>query len=239
MDRNIIYDDLNAKGCQYIIRQNGNRKLNHNGQTQGFKQISRNVKLAYEYKSKRIYKSKKRTLHFSGGAVKVSLANNKKALWLVVLKEQKRGYSWYLMNNPACQTEQQAVESILEGYGLRWKIEEVHRQIKTDYHLEAIPLQRYEALKNLNALLWMAVSFLYTRLESLALEIINEPELGLINRRKLVDILRYVYYKLALALKKYSLWLKYIIRQERVLRISGSWNWHFRNIYKNFGGHSE
>ena len=202
MDRNILYDQLNTKNFHYIIRQNGNRNLIFNGKEQGLKQISRKVKLAYSYKSERIYKNKKRVLHFSGGAIKVSLPKRKKELWFVVLKEQKRGYSWYLMNHPACKTKQQAVAIVLEGYGLRWKIEELHRQIKTDYHLEAIRLQRYEALKNLNALLWMAASFLYTRLEQLVLEIITEPELGLINRRKLVDLLRFVYYKLALALKK-------------------------------------
>ncbi|MBN1408973.1 MAG: transposase [Calditrichaceae bacterium] len=202
MDRNTIYTELNAKDYQYIIRQNGNRNLIHNGKEENFKRVSRNVKLEYCYNSERIYKNKKRNLHFSGGAVKVSLPNNKKVLWLVVLKEQNRGYSWYLMNNPACQTAQLAVESVLEGYGLRWKIEEVHRQIKTDYSLEAIRLQRYEALNNLNALLWMAASFLYTRLETLVMEIITEPELGLINRKKRADLFRFVYYKLALGLKR-------------------------------------
>ena len=46
----------------------------------------------------------------------------------------------------------------------RWKIEEVHRQMKKDYALEPVRLQRYEALKTMNALPWMAHSFLYTRL---------------------------------------------------------------------------
>lgn len=209
MDRNIIYNDLNTKGYSYIIRQNGNRNLIHNGREENFKQISRRVKLRWSYKSECIYKNKKRMLYFSGGALKVSLPvrrpggpNRKKELWLVVLKEERRGYSWYSMNNPACLTEQQAVQAVLEGYGLRWKIEEVHRQVKTDYNLEAIRLQRYEALKNLNALMWMAVSFLYTRLEPLVADIILEPELGLINKKEIVDMFRFVYYRLAFALKR-------------------------------------
>lgn len=202
MDRNVLYDELNAADYRYIIRQNGNRNLIHNGTEQGLKQISRQVKLKRGYHSYRINKNKKRTLYFSGGAVKVSLAKRKKELWLVVLKQEGRGYSWYLMNNPACLTEKEAVETVLEGYKLRWKIEEIHRQIKTDYNLEAIRLQRYEALKTLNALMWMAVSFLYTRLEPMAVKIINEPELGLVNRKKLNDLLRFVYYKLSLAVKR-------------------------------------
>ena len=54
----------------------------------------------------------------------------------------------------------------------------------------------------MNALLWMAVSFLYTKLESLALEIIFHPELALVNRKKLNDVLHFVYYKLAEAFKR-------------------------------------
>lgn len=202
MDRNVLYDELNSADYRYIIRQNGNRNLIHNGKEQALKKISHKVKLKWEYQSFRIYKNKKRALYFSGGAVKVFLPRRKKELWLVVLKQQGHGYSWYLMNNPACLTEQDAVETVLEGYKLRWKIEEIHRQIKADYNLEAIRLQRYEALKTLNALLWMAVSFLYTRLEPMVVDIVLEPELGLVNRKKISDLLRFVYYKLSLAVKR-------------------------------------
>ena len=60
----------------------------------------------------------------------------------------------------------------MQGYGRRWKIEEVHRHVKTDYHLEAISLRRYVALKNLNFLLWVAMSFLYQHLEGLSILIL-------------------------------------------------------------------
>ena len=89
-----------------------------------------------------------------------------KDLWLVVLKEHNKGYCWHLCRLD-CDTKKEAIETAFVGYGYRWKIEEVHRQIKGDYDLEGICLQRYEALKAMNALLWAAVSFLYTRLDSL------------------------------------------------------------------------
>ena len=74
--------------------------------------------------------------------------------------------------------------------------------MKKDYTLESIRLQRYDALKTMNALLWMALSFLYTRLEPLALDIIYHPKLGLANRKKLKDMLRFIYYKLAESVKR-------------------------------------
>jgi hypothetical protein len=106
----------------------------------------------------------------------VHLTATGKLLWLVVMKKRHGAYCWLLCYFKDCSSAQAAVELAVKGYGLRWKIEEVHRQIKVDYHLEEIRLERYEALKTMNALLWMAVSFLYTRLESLALTIISLPE---------------------------------------------------------------
>ena len=95
-----------------------------------------------------------------------------------------------------------AIRKAFVGYGHRWKIEEVHRQIKMDYDLEGICLQRYDALKSMNALLWTAVSFLYTRLDTISIDIITHLELGLKNRKKWSDLIRFIYYKLAFAVKK-------------------------------------
>ena len=82
-----------------------------------------------------------------------------KKLYLVVVKE--KGYCWFLCHLP-CHSSEEAVQMAFEGYGHRWKIKEVHRQVKVDYKLEDICLQRYKALKALNAIYWSAVSFLYT-----------------------------------------------------------------------------
>jgi len=113
-----------------------------------------------------------------------------------------------------CCSAKQAVELALKGYGLRWKIENVHREIKVDYRLEVIRVERYEALKTLNALLWMAVSYLYTRLESLVLEIIFRPKLALVNSKKLKEVLRFMYYKLALAIKKI---MAHVCRYDKII----------------------
>ncbi len=202
MDRNVLYDALDERDYNYLIRQTGQRNLILNGQELPLKQISKQVKLKWEYKVTRLQKNKRREFNFKAGAIKVKRPNRNKELWLVVVRYRSGGYSWYLLSKAGCNNEQDAVRTVLEGYPLRWKIEEIHRQIKQDYHLESIRLQRYEALKTMNALMWMALSFLYTRLEPLALDIIYEPELGLVNRKRFVDLLRFIYYKLALAVRK-------------------------------------
>ena len=187
---------------QFIVRQTGTRHLFYKGPMHSFDFLTRKTKLRWTFTVERIHKNKVRKLTFDCGAIPVQLTATGKQLWLVVMKERKRGYCWLLCYFKDCQSAYAAVALALKGYGLRWKIEEVHRQIKVDYRLEAIRLERYEALKTMNALLWMAVSFLYTRLESLALAIISHAELALVNWKRLKDGLRFIYYKLAAALKR-------------------------------------
>jgi len=94
----------------------------------------------------------------SAGAVPVRLTKNGRDLWLVVSKAAGRGYTWYLAHLPSSE-EKGAVELALQGYGYRWKIEEVHRHVKEQYNWQGICLRRYVALKNMNAVFWMAMFF--------------------------------------------------------------------------------
>jgi len=187
---------------QFIVRQVGNRHLIYKNKKRSFKYLTQHTALHWTITVERIHKNKVRKLTFDCGALPVQLTATGKRLWLVVMKRRHGGYCWLLCYFKNCASAQAAVELAVRGYGLRWKIEEVHRQIKGDYHQEAIRLERYEALKTMNALLWMAVSFLYTRLENLALEIIAVLELGLVNRRNPKDLLRFKFYKLAAAVKR-------------------------------------
>ena len=54
----------------------------------------------------------------------------------------------------------------------------------------------------MNSLLWAVVSFLYTRLDNLSIDIITHIELAFKNRKKWSDLIRFIYYKLAFAVKK-------------------------------------
>jgi len=200
-DRQNIMLPLLKDNQQFIIRQVGNRDLIYTDERRPLKEISQKVKLTETYKVTQTKKNKKIQETYRCGAVQVSLPGSKKTLWLVVLKERNKGFCWLLCHLESA-TKKEAIKTAFTGYGHRWKIEEVHRQIKGDYDLEGICLQRYEALKNMNALLWAAVSFLYTRLENLSLDIIFHPQLALVNRKKMFDLLRFIHYKLALAVKK-------------------------------------
>ena len=203
-DRNQLMLPFLKDGREFIIRQTGTRDLFYEDEKLALNSINRKARRRWKVTTESMHKNKIRKVNYACGAVQVCLPNDreKTALWLVVMKREGGGYCSHLCHFKDCQTAKQAIELAVKGYGFRWKIEEVHRQIKGDYQLESICLQRYEALKTMNALLWMAVSFLYTKLDTLALQIIALPELGLINRRKLNDLLKFTYYKLASAVRK-------------------------------------
>ena len=124
----------------------------------------------------------------------------KTALWLISVTEPGKGKSWYLCYI-AAESEREAIDIAMQGYGYRWKIEEVHRQIKNDYHLEEISLRRYVALKNFNALFWVVMSFNYFHLDGLSIHILSESKMQLVYRKKLHEYIGFIYYKLAKALK--------------------------------------
>jgi len=199
-DRRELINPLLSEGKNFIIRQVGNRHLYYRGKKMEEKKISRKVKLSYRFE---VFKRRKNRLVkaiFHCGAVPVKFTEDGKKLYLVVIKEERKGYCWLLCHLP-CSSCEEAVRVAFKGYGHRWKIEEVHRQVKVDYNLEAICLQRYQALKALNALFWSAVSFLYTRLESLSKEILFQPFLSLVKKRRLSELFGFIYYKLALGLR--------------------------------------
>ena len=201
-DRQILINAHLKADRQFIVRQKGDRHLLYQGKARSFDYLTGKTKLCWAFTVERIHKNKVQKRTYDCGAIPVKLTAGGKRLWLVIMKERNGGYCWLLCYFKGCRSAQEAVALAIQGYGLRWKIEEVHRQIKVDYQLESMCLQRYDALKTMNALLWMAVSFLYTRLEALAIEIIFHPELALVNRKKLKDVLRFIYYKLAEAFKR-------------------------------------
>ena len=98
----------------------------------------------------------------------------------------------------------------MESYRLRWKIEELHRQVKQDYGWEDMQLLSYTGLKNLNTILWIVISFLYS-LKEISLQLAEAfPELLLDKKNKLDILYGFVYYRLFKLTKKiFSGFLKY------------------------------
>ena len=199
-DRRELITPLLSVGRYFIIRQVGNRHIYYHGERIEEKKISRKVRLTHRFEVTKRRKNRLVKAVFRCGAVPVQFTENGKKLYFVVIQEEGKGFCWLLCHLP-CSSCDEAIRIAFKGYGHRWKIEEVHRQVKNDYNLEDICLQRYHALKALNVLFWSAVSFLYTRLDSLSKEILFHPLLSLVKKVKLRELFGFIYYKLALGLR--------------------------------------
>lgn len=192
-DRETIITPSLKAGYRFIIRQTGLRNLNYNGKELPFIEIAKKVKLRYTIKAG------KRNLKC--GAVRVKYKDIDKKLWLVVSKYKNGGYFYLLCHLPEVFNAKTAVKQAIEGYSLRWSIEEVHRHIKCDFDLEDVRLLTYQSLKNLMPILWTAISFLYIQISSISLELIVKSKLKVLIREKFSEIKGFIYYKVYKALK--------------------------------------
>jgi len=89
--------------------------------------------------------------------------------WLVVARffshdKNKEGYFYFLCDFPGQPdlSKLAIMKKVVSMYKARWKIEEVHKQIKQDYSWESIQLTSYTRLKNMNQLLLIAICYLYS-----------------------------------------------------------------------------
>ena len=122
------------------------------------------------------------------------------SLWLVVSRRQreKNALSWYLTS--VLGSRKTVMETTMETYGLRWRVEEYHRQIKQDYKLERICLRKYSAIKNMCAIVMLAASFCARLPQHLIIKLLVLT--NQLPRKRLRDIPKYPYYMITAAVSR-------------------------------------
>jgi len=189
-DRSTIIDSLLADEKLFVIRGQVQRSLglhNDSAKKTNIKAIAKKTRVEYAYKS-----LKKKEM-FDVGVRRVYL--NGTPLWLVVSRRRRGGLSWYLTNFDG--TRREIMDTVTEAYGLRWRVEEYHRQIKQDYSLESLCLRKYSAIKNMGVLIMLAASFCACLPEHLVIQLVAAA--NLLPRKRLRDIPSYSLYKIVAA----------------------------------------
>ena len=189
-DRSVIIDAYIVGGKLFVIRGEDQRSLRlHKDSTK-----ETNIKaIAKRTRTRHAYKSLRNGEWFDVGIRRVYYGET--PLWLVVCRRRRGGLSWYLTNVDGTRIE--IMETVMEAYGLRWRVEEYHRQIKQDYGLEKICLRKYNAIKTMGSLVALAASFCARLPEYLVIRMIAAA--GLLPRKRLRDIPSYPYYMLTAA----------------------------------------
>ena len=176
-DRRVLIERFLSSGRPFIIRQTGKRHIEYQGKRKRVDTVGRGTKLKWMIDVVRHRGGKRLSHRFECGAVRVRFPYEHRegswneSLWLVTVKRPGKQRCYFLSYIDA-ETAEQAIRDVMEGYGCRWKIEEVHRQVKQDYSYESISLRRYPALRNFNTLFWITMGFLYQQLEDISLKLI-------------------------------------------------------------------
>lgn len=199
-----IIKPLIEKSIDFVLRLQTLRNLPIKGKEAGYKEW-KNILLPHNVTLEKIDKyGRKKIIFYKAGIEEVTLPDKgyrDKRLWLLVMKRvgpnigKEEGFSYFLGHFTDDIEGEKVLKEMIAAYGARWKIEEFHRQIKVNFHLESISLQRYEALRNMVSIIFVIASFLVnTEFKELIMEIIKEKMSWRRMRKYLNKQWRYVYY---------------------------------------------
>ena len=209
-DRSNVMKPMLEAGKRFVVRAQSQRSVRLHRDSSKSTNIR---KLAGRVKTMRPVKSMRNGELFDVGIRRIYLWG--RSMWLVVSRRRKnRGaLSWYYTNIEG--SREVVMEKVMEAYGLRWRVEEYHRQVKTDYGLEGICFRKYSSIKNMGVILMISSAFCSLLPEGLVLKLLAVT--GQLPRRRLSDIPSYRYYMITMAV---STVLEHSVKQRyRPLRL--------------------
>ena len=194
-DGETVMDPMITKHRRFVIRGQSTRSLRlhkDSNKATNIKKIAQRTKTPYTYKSSRNGEQ------FTVGIRRVYLGDT--PLWLVVSRRHttKEALSWYVTNVEG--SRKTVMMTVMHAYGLRWRVEEYHRQIKQDYHLKQICLRKYDAIKNMGIIVMLAASFCARLPENLVIKLLVLTKQ--LPHNRLRDIPSYPYYMIIAAVAR-------------------------------------
>lgn len=215
-DRKII-DYLVDNGASFVIRGVGKRNILEDTTEVNFKKALKSLELIYElpgYKPGEKLRCGTRRIgvrtsgHPSGKASSVEVS-------LVVGRRFKNGRQigddFYLICDFADPnlSEREIIQRAINAYNKRWRIEEVHRQMKQDLQWEKMLVRSYDKLKNLNMLMTLALYFIYSCRDLIEKIAVAYPKLVCFRKKEWSMLYKFSYYRLSKVSKLIFLWNRY------------------------------
>ena len=204
-DKKVI-EEFYRLGAAFIIRMKVNRSVFYKGILMNIKDVADHIKKKHKF-----IISDKTTIKAGVSEVGVPLSRHKvknpdqAKVYLVSAeittkhdnKKSTKGNFMLLVSLPdSIYTDYEICKLALESYKLRWKIEEIHRQVKTDFGWEKIQLLKFNRLRALNTLLWLALSFIY-ELDDWKYKFANAFSNLMLDKKSNLKILeKFIYYRI-------------------------------------------
>ena len=213
-DRRVLLERFIGWEQQFIVRQKGDRLLHDGREKLHLKHLAGRIGLDRTVEIEKTHGGRLIKRRFHCGALRVYLPHSHREesharpLWLIRMRDTRGAESWYVCSLDTDDPDE-AIDITVEGYGWRWRIEEVHRQIKQDYQLERLSIRRYSALKNFMTLFWIVMNFVYQHLDDASVRLILECSEPLLHRGRFSELRGFFYYKLTRALRLIMMRMSY------------------------------
>lgn len=157
-DRPSLFNPLLDDNLRFLFRLRGDRQLVCGGKARSALSAAQSCPMPYAETTLRERDGKPCAVRVEFGARRVRLPWRDDDLWLVVVK----GFGkepLMLLTNTDITKSRKSLWRVVRQYITRWEIEETIRYVKQSYGLENVRVRKYEALKNLFAILQAAVYF--------------------------------------------------------------------------------
>ncbi len=158
-DGDWLFDGMDERGLDYIVRLVGNRILRHGKRAALAEHLAASCPMKYAETVTRETEDGLKHYALEFGVMTVALPQRpNKPLRLVVIK----GFGekpMLLLTTRAKTTSRKALWLVVEGYLTRWRVEDAIRFVKQSYSLEDIRVLKYQRLKNMIAMLLAVIYF--------------------------------------------------------------------------------
>lgn len=156
------YDDkklfryLDEKGIDFIIRLKGNRNMLFKGKSKNVLEQAKNRKGKIVFNATFQNERKNLTISYTRANLTDGKHEEYRLVFVYGLKEDE---PMMLITNKEVKNAHDA-RAIVRAYLNRWKIEEVHRAEKQEYHYEDMRVRSLKSLNNLNTIFMMFLGLL-------------------------------------------------------------------------------
>jgi len=223
-DRKLI-EFLSNNGIQFVIRGKGDRAVKEGLEEINFNKIVNEMEFKYELpglKTNEVFHCATRRINVRTDD-HPSKKSNTVEISLVVSRIFRKGFKtrndFYLLCDFASQDmlDLELVAKAIAVYKKRWAIEEVHRQMKQSMKWEAMRLGSYQGMKNLNALMTLALFFIYMSKKYIAQFAVGFPKIINYKKEDLSRPKEFIYYRIAEVLSEC---IKFIVQYKRKLSLA-------------------
>lgn len=183
---------------QFIIRLKKTSKIYFKGEEIKVSKLAEKVDFTESRIVVKVKKNKKVPKKYDVAIAEVEYASGKQKhpLYVMITRNEKGGLAYFLVKSLK-KGRLDVLNQAFKGYGYRWSIEEYHRHVKQEYHLEDTQMRKFTGLQSVLAVLTVAMNVIYKELSSLHFNLLLDSGIKLLNKNSIHELTNFIFYKIS------------------------------------------